>query len=214
MQSSPLSLVSVTFANGRFVGVGFRGAILTSSDGIVWVQNTSPTQHSLNAAAYNSALDRFAAVGDSANIYSGEYVTPTVGISNVTVAEGDGPGVSATFTVVLSSATPQTVTVSFAMTDSSAVAGNDYTASMGTVTFPANSTTPQQIIVPISGDTVGEPNEQFFVALSSPTNAILDPQTTVGVGVIEDNDTPAILMSDRAIGEGNAGSVEATFFVQ
>ena len=50
----------------------------------------------------------------------------------------------------------------FSTSDGSAVAGLDYVAVNGTLTF-APSVTSQPISVPIIGDTLAEPSETFFV---------------------------------------------------
>ena len=55
----------------------------------------------------------------------------------------------------------------------------------------------------VNGDRLGEPNETFFVNLSSPTNAtIADGQ---GVGTILD-DEPRISINDVTVTEGNTGT--------
>ena len=52
------------------------------------------------------------------------------------------------------------------------IAGNDYVATSGTLTFPAGVTT-QPIPVPLIGDTTVEPDETFFANLSNPVNATI-----------------------------------------
>jgi hypothetical protein len=63
----------------------------------------------------------------------------------------------------------------------------DYVGASGTLTF-APGVTSQTVNVAVVGDTVAEPDETFFVNLSSPTNAtIADGQA---VGTILNNDGP------------------------
>ena len=109
-------------------------------------------------------------------------------INDVSVTEGNAGTTTATFTVTLNPAAAQTVTVDFATADGTATtADNDYVAASGTVTFPAGQTT-QPVAVTVNGDTVFEPDETFFVNLSSPVNAtIADGQ---GVGTILNDDGP------------------------
>src|SRR6185503_17667195 len=135
---------------------------------------------------------------------------PSLSIGNVTVTEG-GATVNAVFTVSLTPATGQTVTVNYATANGTATAGADYTAVSGTLTFPPN-TPSQLVVVPVTGDLVDEPTENFFVNLSSPTNAtVADGQ---GVGTIVDNDPPpAVSVSDCAIPEGTGGQVGCSFTV-
>jgi VCBS repeat-containing protein len=118
-------------------------------------------------------------------------VRPEISINDVTIAENLAAGF-ATFTVTLSAASAQTITVNYSTANGTAVSGvgNDYTAVTNTLTFTPGQTT-QTITVPINNDTTDEPNETFFVNLSGVTNAvIIDSQ---GVGTIIDNDaTPTI----------------------
>ena len=110
----------------------------------------------------------------------------TLSINNVTKTEGNSGTTAFSFTVTLSSASNQTVTVNYATSDGTATAGSDYTAASGTLTF-ASGTLTQTITVAVTGDTVVEPSETFTVTLSSPTNAIL--ATSQGIGVIYNDDT-------------------------
>jgi len=118
-----------------------------------------------------------------------------VAIGDATVTEGNAGTVSADFIVTLSTASAQTVTVDFATADGSAVAGSDYVAQSGTLTFNAGETT-KTISVFVNGDTVVEGNETFFVNLTSATNALIaDGQ---GVGTIIDDDGPKTIAVDCA----------------
>ena len=130
----------------------------------------------------------------------------------MSVAEGDAGTTPATFTVTLSAASGQTVTVNYATADNSAVAGSDYQSTSGTLTFNPGDTT-KTVTVLVNGDTTFEQNETFFVNLSSPTNAtILDSQ---GQGTITNDDaappTPTLSISDLNIAEGNSGPTTLTF---
>jgi hypothetical protein len=110
---------------------------------------------------------------------------PTISINNAQVTEADGAAVNAVFTVTLSEASSQTVTVDFTATSDSATLGVDFLATANTLTFNPGETT-KQISVPVVGDFEVENTETFFVNLSNPTNATLaDGQ---GVGTILDDD--------------------------
>ncbi|HVF10652.1 MAG TPA: Calx-beta domain-containing protein [Abditibacteriaceae bacterium] len=82
------------------------------------------------------------------------------------------PDRNAVFTTSLSAKSGRTVTVQYSASDGTAIAGDDYTAAAGTVTFPAGSRT-RMILVPVRGDGISEGNENFVVILSSPVNAAL-----------------------------------------
>jgi hypothetical protein len=135
----------------------------------------------------------------------------SLSINNVSVTEGDTGSVPATFTVTLSAASGQTVTVNYQTANGTATAGSDYTATSGTLTF-APGTVTQSVVVPVLGDTLDEPNETFTVALSGAVNATIANGT--GTGTIVDNDpTPSLTINSVSVTEGNTGSVPATFTV-
>ena len=112
-------------------------------------------------------------------------ITRTLSISNVSVTEGNSGTTNANFAVTLSPASDQTVTVNFATANGSATAGNDYTATAGTLTFTPGQNT-RTISVPVRGDTTIEPDETFLVNLTSPSGAVLG--TSQGTGTIVNDD--------------------------
>jgi hypothetical protein len=106
-------------------------------------------------------------------------------INDIAVNEGNSGTTNATFTVSLSKASAQAVTVSYATAEGTATAGTDYQSSSGTLTFAAGQTT-QTVSVQVNGENVSEDDETFFVNLSNPTNAeISDAQ---GQGTITNDD--------------------------
>jgi glucose/arabinose dehydrogenase len=136
---------------------------------------------------------------------------PTVAINNVTVTESNAGLVTAAFTVSLSNAGSQTITVNFQTADGSATAGADYVSASGIVTFTPGQLT-QTINVTVNGETMFEPNETFNVDLSGATNAtIADNQ---GVGTITNDDAqPVISIADVSVAEGDSGTSSAGFTV-
>ncbi len=139
---------------------------------------------------------------------------PSISINDVSVAEGDTGTTNANFTVTLSAASGQTVTVNYVTADGTATAGSDYTAASGTVTFTPGQTQ-QTISVTVNGDTTFEPNETFFVNLNTPTNATISD--TQGQGTITNDDPPPVVPSlsinDVSITEGDSGTKTLTFTV-
>ncbi|MFO0674822.1 MAG: Calx-beta domain-containing protein [Polyangiaceae bacterium] len=115
---------------------------------------------------------------------------PSITINDVSLNEGT-PVVgqrlttSFTFTVTLSNPRSVAVTALYITGGGTATAGTDYTATAGTVTIPAGSTT-ATITVLVHKDATLEPNETFNVTLSSPTNATISDGT--GVGTIKNDD--------------------------
>ncbi|MDP9264709.1 MAG: Ig-like domain-containing protein [Chloroflexota bacterium] len=140
--------------------------------------------------------------GGSATIQAGTATAtitdddgPSISVNDVTVAEGNSGTTLATFTVTLSAASPQQVTVSYATANGTATAPSDYVAINATTLSFAPGDTSKPISVSVKGDTVVEPNETFFVNLSSPTNAtIADGQ---GQGTItNDDNSPPVAVND------------------
>jgi ELWxxDGT repeat protein len=132
---------------------------------------------------------------------------PTVSINDVTVVEGTSGTRAAMFTVTLSAASTQPVTVSFATANGTATARSDYKAASGTLTFAPGETT-KTITILVKGDRLGEPDETFFVNLSAATNATIDDGQ--GLGTILD-DEPRIRISD--VTKRERGADQATRFV-
>ena len=93
-------------------------------------------------------------------------------INDITLAEGSNGVVNAVFTVSLTAARSQTVSVDFSTQDGSAVAGQDYVATNGTLTFAPGEIS-HTITVAVNADTPPESDEQFTVVLSNPVNSFL-----------------------------------------
>jgi hypothetical protein len=92
-----------------------------------------------------------------------------------------------TFTVTLSAAYDQAVSVNYKTQNGSASSGKDYTAKMGTIIFAAGETS-KNISVLLKGDKQRESDESFFVVLSNASvNAIIANGS--GVGTILNDDS-------------------------
>jgi hypothetical protein len=116
---------------------------------------------------------------------------PVLSIDDVIVdPEGDSGTTPAVFTVSLSQASGQQVTVSYTTADGTAIAGADYQSTSGRVTFAPGEVS-QPVTVPVIGDTLDEPDECFYVDLSEPANASIDDGQGVGT-IIDDDSTGAI----------------------
>jgi aryl-phospho-beta-D-glucosidase BglC (GH1 family) len=134
---------------------------------------------------------------------------PSVSIGDAAVVEGDAGSASLVFTVTLTQAAAAPVSVSYSTLNGSARAGDDYTASIGTLTF-APGETRKTITVPVLGDRLVELEEALTVQLSAPVGLrILDGS---GTGRIRDNDVdpapntpPSISIADYLTTEGDSG---------
>ena len=139
---------------------------------------------------------------------------PTMSINSPSVAEGAaGTTATLTFTVSLSAASTQAVTVDYAeATGGTATAGTDYTApASGTLTIAAGDTG-ATIAVTVTGDGVDEPDETILMTLGEPAGATLG--TGTGTGTITDDDaapTVTLALADDSISEnGGSTTVSAT----
>jgi hypothetical protein len=133
---------------------------------------------------------------------------PSIAIGDVTITEGNTGTRAAAFTVTLSAASSQPVTVAYATANGTATAGSDYKGIAGTVTIPAGQTR-GTITVLVNGDRLPEANETFSINLSGATNAtIADKQ---GVCTIVD-DEPRISISDVSKIEGKKGQTTSFTF--
>ena len=128
---------------------------------------------------------------------------PRMSISDVSVAEGDAGTTYAAVVLNLSEPRPnQPVTVNYATQNGTAVAGSDYTAASGKVTFAVGEMS-KTIMLPVKGDTVIEADEYFLVNLQNAKQAkIVDSQAVVTVV----DDEPQVSISDFSGDEGHSGT--------
>jgi Calx-beta domain/FG-GAP-like repeat len=134
---------------------------------------------------------------------------PSITISNASVAEGNTGTTVAEFTVTLSAASTQTVTVHYATADYSALAGSDYQAAEGTLVFDPGETM-MTIPVLVIGDRVVEDGEYFYLRLSDSTNAFVANAERHGSIV---DDEPRLSINSVSLTEGNSGTKLLTFTV-
>ncbi|PPU76661.1 putative Ig domain-containing protein [Xanthomonas cucurbitae] len=127
---------------------------------------------------------------------------PALSIDDVSVNEGNSGTVTATFTVSLSAASAQAVTVNYATANGSATAGSDYTAGSGTLNFAPGVTT-QTVVITVNGDLTVESNETFSVNLSGATNAAVARAT--GTGTIL-NDDVVVTIAPTSLPAATAGT--------
>jgi len=140
--------------------------------------------------------------------------TPSATIGNVSVQEGNSGMTTARFTVTLSAAATGPVSIVYSTANGTAIAGSDYTATSGTLSFAAGETS-KTIDVPILGDTQVETDETFLVRLTSATGATI--ATTQATGTILNDDQPPVLpklsIGNATVTEGNSGTTNMTFTV-
>ena len=107
------------------------------------------------------------------------------------------------FPVVLSPASTGEVTVGYATSDDSAVAGEDYDETSGTLTFAMGNTL-MFVEVPIIDDPVPDSGETLTLTLSSPsTGATLDPDHTTATGTIFNSEATVLSVADAEAAEAD-----------
>jgi hypothetical protein len=169
---------ALTFAPGetsKSVAVTVNGDTTVEPNETFYVNLTSPTNATIAVAQ-----------GTGTILNDDGVPLPTLSINNVTANEGNSGPTPFGFTVTLSAASASTVTVNFATADGTAtVAGGDYVATSGTLTFAPGETS-KSVAVTVNGDTTVEPNKTFVVNLTNPANATI--AVTQGTGTIIDDD--------------------------
>ena len=214
-KTTVLTLDSVP--SGLTIGAGSSAAATPFTKTVILggsISLSAPSPQTLGAAGYEfgswsdggAQTHAVVAAGTAATYRATYAAVPSLSISNATATEKDTTSAPLTFTVTLSAASTQTVTVGYATADGTAVAGADYTAAAGTLTF-APGTTTQSIVVQALGDTIHEANETFTVTLSNPAHAGLAAAT--GTGTIVDNDPAGApgLVAAYGFNEGSGTAV-------
>src|SRR5205823_4399288 len=113
---------------------------------------------------------------------------PRISISDVTKKEGNGNRTTLfTFTVTLSAAYDQAVTMSYRTVDGTATTSDsDYVAKTGTLTFAPGETT-KAITIEVKGDNKKEADETFYLDLfGNGSNSLVTKGR--GVGTILNDD--------------------------
>jgi hypothetical protein len=127
---------------------------------------------------------------------------PTLVVTDVSGAEASG---TISFSVLLTNASGSSVSVDYATADGSAIAGSDYTATSGPLTFNPGQTS-KTVPVTIVNDALAEDDESFTLNLSNATGgiAIVDPQ---GVGtIVNDDPDPTVSVANASVIEGDIGT--------
>jgi hypothetical protein len=196
---------SVTYSSGRFVAVGGigtgQGALAISTNGVDWVvaQRNSRSLRGV-AFAQGAAPDRVVAVGDSIVLQAPGYV-PALTLEAPAAPEA---AQQATVTLRLSASAVDPVTVAYATSDQTAIAGQDYAPVAGNLTL-APGATEGTIQVPVTVDGVMEGSETFRLSIAQVAGAVAQADHA-DVTIL---DTPTIAADDAAVPEENAGASSA-----
>ncbi len=183
--------VTLSAPSGRAASVSFATAAGTATSPADFgsVSGTldfppGTTARSLSVPVFGDALDepdesfavnlsaaQNAAVADGQGLVTiQDDDAPGLAVEDLTVAEGPAGATTATFRVRLAPAPSGTVTVDYATVDGSALAGSDYGAAAGSLSFDA-AHTERTVAVSVSGDLLREGPETFTLQLSNASGA-------------------------------------------
>ena len=141
--------------------------------------------HSASGGGYNSVTITSVSVS----------VTDNDPRTSITIADGSAAedAGSMNLSVTLSAPSAFTVSVPYSTANGSAVAGSDYTAEAGTVTFTPGDVE-ETVTISLTSDSADEDDETFSVTLGSGSNGtVIDP---AAIGTINDDDPPPALSID------------------
>ena len=142
--------------------------------------------------------------------------TPVTAISNIALSAATySANESATVRTIVvnrTGGTASTVTVQYATSNGTATAGQDYTATSGTLTF-ASGEVVKTFDIPIINDTIDEADETINIALSNATAAFLTAPSSAVLTIVDNDTAPTISITDVSQPEGNSGETDFTFHV-
>lgn len=202
---APLVNELITFAPGETtatLAVNVTGDLFFEEDEQFLVELSVPT----NAEILNAQ-----AIGTITN--DDEF--PRLSINSVEQVEGHSGATPLIFTVSLSAATQQPVTVEYATADDTATASdNDYTpiVTAQTLTFLPGEPLTQTIAIDVHGDNKYEATQQFFVNLTNATDAELAVSQGVGT-IVNDDPLPTVSIEPAEAAEGDSGLSPLVFTV-
>src|SRR5262249_51618686 len=172
------TFVSATSSQGSCTNTG--GAVVCSLGAVtnggtasmsVTLKTTQPG--TLVNSAFISANEPDHSLTNNALSGSVVVTVPSITIGDATVTEGNtGTTTNAIFTLQLSAASIQTISVNYATTDTTATGGSDFAPTNGLVVFNPGETT-KTIAVTVLGDNINEATEFFGVVLTNPVNVTL-----------------------------------------
>lgn len=165
----------------------------------------------LRSATPTTSLSGRTATGGRLSVMDAINYTawPTVSVSSAQGLESvNGTAGWINFDVSISDELSESFSVNFATSNGTAIAGSDYGAASGTLTFRPGETT-QRIRIELIDDNRAESNENFFIRLSDLSTASARLGSNPGVGTILNDDTPQLIVNDVTSSE-SAGTFQFT----
>ena len=146
-----------------------------------YVRLTGTARTTINGSQYGYSIYEFQVLG--------HFTQTAVSTATDSASLQQGTSIDVPVNLNMPSATP--VTVDYATTDGSAVAGTDYTTAAGTLTFPPGMTT-QPIHLAALPTSLAGPTKTFQVALAnaSPAGVVIGPRSKTTVSILNNNAPP------------------------
>jgi hypothetical protein len=207
--SGTLAWAAGDAANKSFT-VAIVGDTTVETDETVTLTLTSPT----GGATLGTAVATLTITNDDVAAPVGTLAFATAAISQ---AEGNSGTANATITVTRTGGSSGAVGVSYATSNGTAVAGSDYTATSGSLTWADGDAASKSFTVAIAGDTTFETDETVTLALSGATGGASLGTAAATLTITNDDAAPVgtLAFATAAISqaEGNSGTTNATFTV-
>ena len=227
LESGGIILMPVTLTNSSgasasvtytvTAGTATAGADFTAGAGTVqWQAGESGTKYILVQLLADSTAEPeevlYVSLADATNatisrsraaLNITDSSSTTVGaLAAGSVSEGAG---TATVSVTWTGYSTATVTATYTTADGSALAGSDYTATSGTLTWSGGETGTKTFSVPVIDDTDDEPDQQFMVSLSSVVSNVVT-RSTAAMTIVDNDATPTLAVAAASVleGAGNA----------
>ena len=194
------ALVSVTFAPNQSVATITRSVIADA-----FVEDDETFFLNLSDATGATIAD----AQGQATIVNDDQHDLHVANFDPSVAEGNAGTTTMQFTVFRSTFGSQGASVAYTISNGSATAGSDYVAvPSGTLIFGSQDHM-RKIDITINGDTNAEPDETFFLTLSSPVNGVITDGSATATIV---NDDTTLAINDVSIAEGRKDETRTLTF--
>lgn len=183
---SPDAQVSVDAASLTFTAGDWNVAqtvTVTAIDDTA-VEGEHSSSVSMTASSDDEAYAGIAVAGFTATLTDDDS-TAQFSVAAVSVGESDG---SVSLSVTRVGSVAAAASVQFSTVDGSAVAGSDYTATSGTLSWAPGESDARSITVPILSDRFAEQTKEFSVVLAGPSGPITVADPGTATVTINDDD--------------------------
>jgi hypothetical protein len=192
------------------------GHFTTAANSPISVGNTP---ESVAVGDFNSdGRPDFAAAGNISKDISIELNTCNAAVNTLqfsAVSYSVNESVSqATISVTRTGSGNGAVSVAYATTNGTAIAGSDYATASGTLNWANGDSSAKTFSVPIINDTLDEADETVNLTLSNPSGgATLGSSSTATLTIVDNDPAPTVSINDISLSEGNAGTTAFNFTV-